>query len=230
MRALSIVLVSAAGCVVDDQAVTSLADMGVTDLTIVLGMDDVFRVTFGQDTERDTCPVLRADFSGSVAGVDLPIVDRGSFTGRFDGYADCARPKLELAHPPFTSPAVLEFGDPTLTVRCDLGGSLAQRVATPIDGSWELTANQPATVEWSNPGELVDGAAVDFIGGPRVGATILMLGDLLTFRTPSGLSGAYDIEIRRSGAFYRVIDCGGIDNRLLESSTRPTFRTAVTVR
>lgn len=117
------------GCVFgDDENIVPLADLTSPRLVIALGNPEPYlSVELDYDrTELGPCAILGRDFTARVAGVDIPITRRGGA----DPYADseeCQPALMWLWVRPEVPAAILELGDTSRMIRCDLGDALQPR-------------------------------------------------------------------------------------------------------
>lgn len=224
MRPLIAPVLALAACATDDwERVATLAEIGPR-LDIFVGF---VKPSLSVKLQYDAflfgdCAILSDDFSARVGGVDLPIMRRGANLGDIDhDDYDCSVPELYTEDRPQLPAAILELGDSSRTIRCDFADALLPRSVTLVPaGPWTFSAGQRVTVRWSPMADLVNAeATVSFFGGRAVPAeAVAQTGDLLSFTVPALLgAGPYEIQFDTNGADYRGIDCGGVQNRMIEN-------------
>lgn len=218
MRSLITVGLVLAGCVDDGERVATLSELQPRIEIFVGFVKPSLEVTIVYDDFLlGDCAILSDDFVARVGGVNLPIASRGEW---FDA-SICTFPKLYTAERPQLPAAILELGDASRTIQCDFENALLPRSITPVPaGPWTFAPGQRVTVRWSPMGDLLRAeATVSFFGGRSVPAeAVSQTDDLLSFTVPATLgAGPYEIQLDTNGADYRGIDCGGVQNRMIEN-------------
>ncbi len=117
-----------AGCVDTDEKIAMLAELESPSLVISLAGPS-FSVELSYEQPADHCPVLGKQLTARVAGVDVPITDRGGVGLSMDSVYDCSPVHMWLWIRPETADAIFELSDPSLTIRCNLGDVLLPSAA-----------------------------------------------------------------------------------------------------
>lgn len=127
MRLPLVAMLSMTGCGFgSDEKIMSLAELKSPSLAISIGDPEPYlAVELSYDWyDLEQCAVLGTDFTARVADVDIPITGRGGVNPYTDGGLECASFSMSLWVRPESTDAILELGDPSRTIRCDLGDAL----------------------------------------------------------------------------------------------------------
>ena len=211
MQLLVVFGLALGACTVDTR---TLADLGPVRLDLFIGSSMMQATIRYRPAEAPECAVMGPDFAANVSGLSAV-----TWPGGIADY--CREPFADFYDWPLIEKAVLEIGDASRTIRCDLKDALVPRGLVRVDkDTWDVVGRDRVTVRWE-PHHDING--LEF----RVGLTTddgspwyvewRMEGDLISFVVPPVESGVHTLWIAGSEEIDNANGCAGVPIRQLRA-------------
>jgi hypothetical protein len=229
MRALGFALLVGA-CTTEGVETRTLAELGPVTLEMFVGRSVMDVSVKYRPAEAPECAVLGADFGANVSGLAASVWPggmQGYCTGPTNGqpcaaYEACDMPFAGFHDWPLIEDAVLEIGDASRTIRCDLKDALVPRRLVRVDQeTWDVVRGERVTVRWEPHHDIGPGFEprvwmVD-ANGNQWYVDWRMDGELISFVVPPVESGMHEIWIAGGQEIENANGCEGVPNRQLRS-------------
>lgn len=201
------------GCTAEQHEPMAMAELGPVTLEMFIGRSVAQVAVKYRPEEAPWCAVMRPDFEANVSGVAGSMYPGEMEDGR------CYEPFADFYDWGLIEHAMLEIGDASRTIRCDLKDAFAPRRLVRVDKeTWDVVRGERVTVQWQPQHDITAAFLylvwVEANRGPWY-VDWRMEGDLISFVVPPVDSGMATIWMAGSEEVENANACGGVPNRQL---------------